>query len=100
VQVYVRDNDVNAAIRVLKTKMQLEGTFREMKSRRSDECAKGPRRSADTARRCASGSSARVTDRGFGGKLRQAAEFKKGARPMHKLAREGRVSTGCKSPGV
>jgi small subunit ribosomal protein S21 len=37
VQVYVRDNDVNAAIRVLKKKMQREGTFREMKLRRSYE---------------------------------------------------------------
>ena len=37
VQVYVRDNDVNAAIRVLKRKMQREGTFREMKRRRSYE---------------------------------------------------------------
>ena len=36
-QVYVRDNDVNAAIRVLKRKMQREGTFREMKRRRSYE---------------------------------------------------------------
>ena len=37
VQVYVRDNDVNAAIRVLKKKMQREGTFREMKRRRAYE---------------------------------------------------------------
>jgi small subunit ribosomal protein S21 len=37
VQVYVRDNDVNAAIRILKRKMQREGTFREMKRRRSYE---------------------------------------------------------------
>ena len=36
-QVFVRDNDVNAAIRVLKKKMQREGTFREMKRRRSYE---------------------------------------------------------------
>lgn len=34
VEVYVRDNDVNAAIRVLKKKMQREGTFREMRMRR------------------------------------------------------------------
>jgi len=34
VEVYVRDNDVNAAIRVLKKKMQREGTFREMRLRR------------------------------------------------------------------
>ena len=36
-QVYVRDNDVNAALRVLKKKMQREGTVREMKRRRSYE---------------------------------------------------------------
>jgi len=45
VLVYVRDNDVNAAIRVLKKKMQREGTFREMKRRRSYEkpCSRGMR---------------------------------------------------------
>src|SRR5215831_14373415 len=37
VQVFVRDNDINAALRVLKKKMQREGTFREMKRRRSYE---------------------------------------------------------------
>jgi small subunit ribosomal protein S21 len=37
VEVYVRDNDVNAALRVLKKKMQRDGTFREMKMRRSYE---------------------------------------------------------------
>lgn len=36
-QVFVRDNDVNAALRVLKRKMQREGTFREMKRRRAYE---------------------------------------------------------------
>ena len=36
-QVFVRNNDVNAALRVLKKKMQREGTFREMKLRRSYE---------------------------------------------------------------
>src|SRR5215469_8453514 len=37
VQVFVRDNDVNGALRVLKKKMQREGVFREMKLRRSHE---------------------------------------------------------------
>jgi small subunit ribosomal protein S21 len=37
VQVFVRDNDVNSALRVLKKKMQREGTFREMRRRRSYE---------------------------------------------------------------
>ena len=36
-QVFVRDNDVNSALRVLKKKMQREGTCREMKRRRSYE---------------------------------------------------------------
>src|SRR6202035_4710449 len=36
-QVFVRDNDVNSALRVLKKKLQREGTFREMKRRRSYE---------------------------------------------------------------
>ncbi len=36
-QVFVRDNDINSALRVLKRKMQREGTFREMKRRRSYE---------------------------------------------------------------
>jgi small subunit ribosomal protein S21 len=37
VQVFVRDNDVNGALRVLKKKMQREGVFREMRRRRSYE---------------------------------------------------------------
>jgi small subunit ribosomal protein S21 len=36
-QVFVRDNDVSAALRVLKRKMQREGIFREMKRRRAYE---------------------------------------------------------------
>jgi small subunit ribosomal protein S21 len=36
-QVFVRDNDVNAALRVLKKKTQREGAFREMKRRRAYE---------------------------------------------------------------
>ncbi|BBK35906.1 hypothetical protein STAQ_09840 [Allostella sp. ATCC 35155] len=36
-QVLVRDNDVNGALRVLKKKMQREGIFREMKMRRAYE---------------------------------------------------------------
>jgi len=36
-QVFVRDNDVGQALRILKKKMQREGLFREMKRRRSYE---------------------------------------------------------------
>ena len=34
VQVHVRDNNVDQALRILKKKMQREGVFREMKQRR------------------------------------------------------------------
>ncbi len=37
VQVIVRDNNVDQALRALKKKMQREGIFREMKQRRSFE---------------------------------------------------------------
>ena len=37
VQVSVRDNNVDQALRVLKKKLQREGVFREMKLRRSYE---------------------------------------------------------------
>ena len=37
VQVIVRDNNVDQALRALKKKMQREGVFREMKLRRSYE---------------------------------------------------------------
>jgi small subunit ribosomal protein S21 len=36
-QVLVRDNNIEQALKVLKKKMQREGIFREMKSRRSYE---------------------------------------------------------------
>jgi small subunit ribosomal protein S21 len=36
-QVFVRDNNVDQALRILKKKMQREGVFREMKQRRSYE---------------------------------------------------------------
>ena len=36
-QVVVRDNNVDQALRVLKKKMQREGVFREMKARRAYE---------------------------------------------------------------
>ena len=36
-QVFVRDNNVEQALKALKRKMQREGTFREMRLRRSYE---------------------------------------------------------------
>ena len=52
-QVFVRDNDVNSALRVLKKKMQREGIFREMKLRRSYEkpSERRARQKAESVRR-------------------------------------------------
>jgi small subunit ribosomal protein S21 len=52
-QVIVRDNNVEQALRVLKKKMQREGVFREMKSRRSYEkpSEKRARQKAEAVRR-------------------------------------------------
>ena len=52
-QVHVRDNDVDQALRALKKKMQREGIFREMKMRRSYEkpSEKRAREKAEAVRR-------------------------------------------------
>lgn len=53
VQVNVRDNNVEQALRVLKKKMQREGLFREMKERRHFEnnSEKKKRMKAEAVRR-------------------------------------------------
>jgi small subunit ribosomal protein S21 len=53
VQVLVRDNNVEQALRVLKKKMQREGLFREMKQRRAYEkpSEKRAREAAEAVRR-------------------------------------------------
>lgn len=52
-QVHVRDNNVDQALKVLKKKMQREGVFREMKARRSYEkpSEKRAREKAEAVRR-------------------------------------------------
>ena len=52
-QVFVRDNDISQALRILKKKMQREGLFREMKRRRSYEkpSERAARERAEGARR-------------------------------------------------
>jgi len=52
-QVFVRDNNVEQALRILKKKMQREGVFREMKRRRFYEkpSDKATREKADAIRR-------------------------------------------------
>jgi small subunit ribosomal protein S21 len=52
-QVFVRDNNVDQALRVLKKKMQREGVFREMKRRRFYEkpSAQATREKSEAIRR-------------------------------------------------
>ena len=52
-QVFVRDNDVEQALRILKRKMQREGVFREMRRRRFYEkpSVKRVREKAEAVRR-------------------------------------------------
>ena len=52
-QVFVRDNNVDQALRVLKKKMQREGVFREMKRRKAYEkpSARKTREKSDAIRR-------------------------------------------------
>jgi small subunit ribosomal protein S21 len=53
VEVLVRDNNVDQALRVLKKRLQREGVFREMKLRRSFEkpCERRTREKAEAVRR-------------------------------------------------
>lgn len=53
-QVIVRDNNIDQALRALKKKMQREGVFREMKIRRAYEkpSEKKMRERAESLRRC------------------------------------------------
>lgn len=52
-EVLVRDNNVDQALRVLKKKLQREGVFREMKLRRAFEkpCDRRKREGAESVRR-------------------------------------------------
>jgi len=53
VEVLVRDNNVDQALRVLKKKLQREGVFRELKLRRAYEkpCERRAREKAEAVRR-------------------------------------------------
>jgi small subunit ribosomal protein S21 len=67
VQVNVRDNNVEQALRVLKKKMQREGLFREMKERRNFEkkSEKNKRTKAEAVRRARKDERKRREKNGF-----------------------------------
>jgi len=67
VEVTVRDNDVDQALRALKKKMQREGIFREMKMRRSYEkpSERRAREKAEAIRRARKLERKRIEREGF-----------------------------------
>jgi len=67
VQVTVRDNNVDQALKVLKKKMQREGIFREMKLRRAYEkpSEKKAREKAEAVRRARKLERKRLEREGF-----------------------------------
>jgi small subunit ribosomal protein S21 len=67
VEVSVRDNDVDQALRALKKKMQREGIFREMKMRRSYEkpSERRAREKAEAIRRARKLERKRIEREGF-----------------------------------
>jgi small subunit ribosomal protein S21 len=67
VQVNVRDNNIEQALRVLKKKMQREGLFREMKERRHFEknSEKKKRTKAEAVRRARKEDRKRTERKGF-----------------------------------
>ncbi|MGO1078014.1 30S ribosomal protein S21 [Inquilinus sp. CA228] len=66
-QVHVRDNNVDQALRALKKKMQREGIFREMKLRRNYEkpSEKRAREQAEAVRRTRKMARKRLEREGF-----------------------------------
>jgi small subunit ribosomal protein S21 len=67
VQVLVRDNNVDQALKALKKKMQREGVFREMKLRRNYEkpSEKKAREQAESVRRARKLERKRIEREGF-----------------------------------
>ncbi len=67
VQVLVRDNNVEQALKALKKKMQREGIFREMKTRRNYEkpSERRAREAAEAVRRARKAERKRLEREGF-----------------------------------
>jgi small subunit ribosomal protein S21 len=86
VQVFVRDNDVEQALRILKRKMQREGVFREMRRRRYYEkpSDRTSREKTEAIRRLR--------------KLARKQAIRDGliAAPVRKLAAKGKNGTGSR----
>ena len=82
-QVVVRDNNVDQALRALKKKMQREGIFREMKLRNYYEkpSEKGAREKAEAIRRARKLARKKAQREGGGGGVGASAAASATARP-------------------
>jgi small subunit ribosomal protein S21 len=87
-QVFVRDNNVDQALRALKKKMQREGIFREMKARRSYEkpSEKRARQHAEAIRRARKLARKQAQREGLLPKKKSASARPTAARPAARAA--------------
>ena len=83
-QVLVRDNNVDQALRVLKKKMQREGVFREMKLRRFYEkpSEKAARKEAESIRRARKAARKKAQWEGLVAALERKKVLPSNARPQ------------------
>ena len=82
-QVLVRDNNIDQALRVLKKKMQREGVFREMKQRRSYEkpSERKNREKSEAIRRARKLARKKAQREGLLPATKKKIDDKRGARP-------------------
>jgi small subunit ribosomal protein S21 len=106
-QVFVRDNNVDQALRVLKKKMQREGVFREMKQRRfyekpsartTREKGEAVRRARKAARKLAirEGLIAAPKKKLELGRGRPGAPARHGASPQGQSSPQGQFRSGAR----
>ena len=95
-QVLVRDNNVDQALRVLKKKMQREGIFREMKQRKAYEkpSVRKAREKAEAVRRARKQARKDAIREGL------IAAPKKKPRPIGRGPRPGGMSPGAPRPAT
>jgi small subunit ribosomal protein S21 len=97
-QVLVRDNNVDQALRVLKKKMQREGVFREMKQRRSYE-KPSERKTREKSEAYSPGAQAR-SEAGHQGRFAAGAPQEEASRAQAALAADRRQGARLASATV
>ncbi|MBX9841054.1 MAG: 30S ribosomal protein S21 [Xanthobacteraceae bacterium] len=101
-QVLVRDNNVEQALRVLKKKMQREGLFREMKQRRAYEkpSERKAREKSEAVRRARKLARKKAQREGLipDTRKKRPDDMRNGQRPGARSTGVGGVGTGYRPP--